>query len=96
MHSYCTTCAFMHNFTLTDVGVFFFLSKWVKWGVFSTLQDFLSIDVDALRLDLVMTSSFLHGSQYVTNFPTSDVRCWMQSSILQSALKIWKYLVTKP
>ena len=64
MHSYCNTCAFMHNFTFTDVGVFFFFlgSKWVKWGVFSTLQEFLSIDMDALRLDLVMTSSFLHGS----------------------------------
>ena len=22
MHGYCSTCTFMHNFTLTDVGVF--------------------------------------------------------------------------
>ena len=36
----------MHNFTFTDVAVF--LSKCVKWSVFSIKQDFASTDVDAL------------------------------------------------
>ena len=36
----------MHNFTFTDVAVF--LSKCVKWSVFSIKQDFATTDVDAL------------------------------------------------
>ena len=33
MHGYCSTCAFMHNFTPSDMGVFLGL-KCVKWRVF--------------------------------------------------------------
>ena len=33
IHSYCSTYAFMHNFTSTDVSVFF-LSKCVKYSTF--------------------------------------------------------------
>ena len=47
MHGYCSTCAFMDNFTPTDVGVFL-LSKYVKWTTFFILQDFATTDVVAL------------------------------------------------
>ena len=47
MHGYCSTCSFMHNFTLTDVDVFF-LSKCVKWTTFFILQDFATTDMVAL------------------------------------------------
>ena len=48
MHNYCSTCAFMHNFTPIDMGVFF-LSKCVKWHTFSILQDYATTDVVALK-----------------------------------------------
>ena len=56
MYGYCSTCAFMHNFTTIDMSVFFFfgfffflLSKCVIWSVFCILKDFVSTDADALR-----------------------------------------------
>ena len=49
MYGYYSTCAFMHNFTTTDMSIFFFLSKCVIWSVFCILKDFVSTDADALR-----------------------------------------------
>ena len=46
MHSYCNSCAFMHNFTPTNVGVFW--SKCVKSLTFCILQDYATIDMGAL------------------------------------------------
>ena len=50
MHSYCSNGAFMHIFTPTNVGVF--LVKMCKMKDFfffyCILQEFASIDVDAL------------------------------------------------
>ena len=42
----------MHNFTPTDVGVFF-CSKCVKRATYSILQDFTHTDANALRVALV-------------------------------------------
>ena len=42
MHGYYSNCAFMHNFTPIDVGVFFFFgSKCVKLLTFCILQDYV-------------------------------------------------------
>ena len=49
MHSYCSNFAFMYNFTLTDVSVFFLL-KCVKWITFYILQDFATTNVVALKI----------------------------------------------
>ena len=46
MHSYYSSCAFMHNFTHIDVGIF--LLKKCKISYFSILQDFTHTDGDAL------------------------------------------------
>ena len=46
MHGYFHNCAFMHNFTPTDVDVF--LIKMCKISTFSILHNFASIDAIAL------------------------------------------------
>ena len=63
IHGYCSNCAFMHKFTPLDVSFFFFffffnffISKCVKWRNFCILEDFASIDVDALRLWIFYSS----------------------------------------
>ena len=43
MHGYCSICAFMHNFTLIDMGVFF-----VKMCKISYFLYFVRADVVAL------------------------------------------------
>ena len=40
MHGYCSTCAFMHNFTPTNVGIFWV--KMCKMKAFCILQHFVS------------------------------------------------------
>ena len=44
MHGYCSTCAFMHNFTPTDVGVFF-----VKMCISQYFFYFALTDASALK-----------------------------------------------
>ena len=67
IHGYCSICAFMHNFTPLDVSFFFFfISKCVKWRNFCILEDFASIDVDALRL-WIFYSSIKNNIPHVKN-----------------------------
>ena len=50
----------IHNFTSTDVGVFYFyfLSKCVKCLTFSILQDYAITDVVALNEDFWLKSAY--------------------------------------
>ena len=48
MHGYCSTCGFMHNFTLSDMGIFLIKMSKMKCFFFCILQDFASTDMVAL------------------------------------------------
>ena len=49
MHGYCSSFAFLYNFTLINVSFFFFGLKCVKWITFCILQDFPWTNADALK-----------------------------------------------
>ena len=66
----------------------FFLSKCVKWSVFSIVQDFASTDVDALTLDIysqiesfeelkIHLSCLIQPSQLVKNYTST----WFHSHL---------------
>ena len=53
MHICMVTVALVHKCKILHLLMWvFFLSKCVKWSVFSIVQDFASTDVDALTLDI--------------------------------------------
>ena len=66
MHGYCNTCAFMHNFTLTDVGVFLGINC-VKGVTFSILQNFIQANRVAL--------SRIHAPRFSLHQPLQTTAC---------------------
>ena len=62
MHSYCSTCAFMYNFTPTDVGIFL-----VKMCKISYFLYFARADVIAINLEKNISISQLLGNPYYQN-----------------------------
>ena len=59
MYGYCNTCAFMHNFTPTDVD--FFCSKCVKLTTFCILQNYA-------QSDAITLSQYFHNRSYFINY----------------------------
>ena len=87
MHGYCSNCAFMHNFTPTNVGVFFW-SKCVKWRVFCILQDFASTNVDVLTVHICTVTVTL-TFKILLFFPLSTSRSLFLSPSDYLSSLIW-------
>ena len=62
MHGYYSNCAFMHNFTPTDVGVFLLKMRKIMYLFFFFWNNFASTDAIALNIHQVyiFMSIFLH------------------------------------